>query len=64
MAESSFDRAAFPIFFLGSVLMTLPAIVRYYYTSLPKDLVIWSVAIGFVLFAISLISGIFKKKGA
>lgn len=62
MAESTFERAAFPIFFVGALLMTLPPIIRYYSTQIPKDLVIWSVAIGFLLFAISLVSGIFTKK--
>ncbi len=62
MAESALDRAAFPLFFFGSVLMTLPAIIRYYSTSMPKDAVVWAVGIGFALFAISLVSGIFHKE--
>lgn len=62
MAEVTLERAAFPIFFLGAVLMTLPAIIRYYFNSMPESAVFWAVLIGFILFAISLISGIFQKK--
>lgn len=62
MAETVFDRAAFPVFFIGSLLMTLPAIVRYYYSTFPEAVVFWSVLIGFILFGISLISGIFIRK--
>lgn len=60
MAESTFDRAAFPLFFFGTVLMTLPAIIRYYTSTMPMLVVFWSVVIGFMLFAVSLVSGIFS----
>lgn len=62
MSEMSFERAAFPIFFVGILLMTVPAIIFYYYTSFPEAIVFWSVVIGFILFGISLMSGIFKKE--
>jgi hypothetical protein len=53
----TFERIKYPIFVLGAILMTLPAII-YKYHPFQVSIVTYSVVIGFILFAISIVSGI------
>jgi hypothetical protein len=53
----TFERIKYPIFVLGAVLMTLPAII-YKYHPFRVSIVTYSVLIGFILFAVSIVSGI------
>jgi len=57
----TFERIKYPIFVLGAILMTLPAII-YKYHSFQVSIVTYSVVVGFILFAISIISGITSMK--
>ena len=54
-----FVRIKYPLFLLGVLLMTVPALA-YKYVSFSINLVIYSIVAGFVLFAISIISGAFS----
>ena len=51
------SRIKYPLFFLGAILMTLPAII-YKFHSFNVSIVDYSVLIGFLLFAFSIASGI------
>ncbi len=51
------SRVKYPLFFLGAVLMTLPAII-YKFHSFDVSIVDYSVLVGFLLFAFSIVSGI------
>ena len=53
----NFERIKYPIFVLGAILMTLPAII-YKFHPFDVSIVTYSVVIGFILFALSIVSGI------
>ncbi len=54
---SLLSRIKYPIFFLGSILMTVPPIAYKYY-AFSAGIVTDSVVIGFLLFALSIVLGI------
>lgn len=57
----TFERIKYPIFVLGAIMMTLPPIV-YKYHQFDVSIVTYSVVIGFILFAIAIVSGITSMK--